>query len=237
MTNSINSSGSSVAQFYDEYSSQQKKIGVNVRHRTIFKNLLKQGLKRNSTVLEIGCGIGTLTSLIAKHVTNGKILAVDISPKSIEMARSIYKDKSNIEFFVSDMIDFKRSEKFDFIVMPDVLEHIPVEQHKNLFKILREHCHIKSIVLINIPNPPSLRWAHKNVPSLVQIVDQPLSTQELLNNVYPNDFFLFSMETYSLHMNEPDYQSIVFKPNFEFETMTKKSKISLIIQEVKSRFL
>jgi len=63
-----------VAEFYDQYSSQQGKIGVNIRHRSILKRLVKLGLSKNSSILEIGCGIGTLTSLLVKNA--GSVLAV-----------------------------------------------------------------------------------------------------------------------------------------------------------------
>lgn len=61
----------------------------------------------NSNVLEIGCGIGTVTGLIGKVVTKGKVIAVDISVQSIGVARKNNKGKSNIQFLVSDMSDLK----------------------------------------------------------------------------------------------------------------------------------
>src|SRR5437016_5619241 len=123
-----------ISKFYDTYNTGQlKKLGVNIRHRTILKNLKKAGLLPRHNVLEIGCGIGTVTSLIAKYCKQGKIVSVDISPETITDAKNIWKDLRNVEFLVSDMSDFKYNMKFDFVVLPDVLEHIPVEQHKNLF--------------------------------------------------------------------------------------------------------
>ena len=76
-----------------------------------FKKYLKSKIDI-TTILEIGCGIGTFTHFIASKISTGKILAVDISPKSIDIARETYKNKSNMEFLVSDMSDFERNEKF-----------------------------------------------------------------------------------------------------------------------------
>ena len=42
-----------VETFYNSYTKSQKKIGVNIRHRTIVKNLRKLNLKTDSNVLEI----------------------------------------------------------------------------------------------------------------------------------------------------------------------------------------
>src|SRR5687767_3324590 len=75
-----------VSTYYDKLWAEletQNKAGVNIRHLTILKNLKREGLGRNSKVLEIGCGIGTLTKLIAKNLGNGKIVGVDISPETI----------------------------------------------------------------------------------------------------------------------------------------------------------
>lgn len=47
---------------------EQNKAGINSRHRAIIKRLKKAGLKKNSTVLEIGCGIGAISGLILKNI-------------------------------------------------------------------------------------------------------------------------------------------------------------------------
>lgn len=73
-------------EYYNEYSTRQKKIGVNERHHSILKKLKKTGLKPSDSVLEIGCGIGTFTGLLSKYINKGNVLAVDLSPKSIEIA-------------------------------------------------------------------------------------------------------------------------------------------------------
>jgi trans-aconitate 2-methyltransferase len=224
-----------IVNFYDNYTQKQKRTGINIRHRTILKNLKDQGLSNTSKILEIGCGIGTVTRLIAKYASGGKVVAVDISPQSIEAARELHRDLSNVEFVVSDMSDFSHALRFDFVVLPDVLEHIPVEQHKALFATLKKCVHAGSTILINIPDPHYLRWVHKNRPDLLQIIDQPLATNELLDAVYPSGFYLHSLNTYSLGILEGDYQSIVLKAERELEATTPKPKLSRIIQEIKSR--
>lgn len=53
-------------EFYNNYSQRQLAVGVNKRHYSIIKFLNEFGLQKNNSVLEIGCGIGTLTSLLLK---------------------------------------------------------------------------------------------------------------------------------------------------------------------------
>lgn len=223
-----------VEDFYNSYKISQQKIGINIRHRTILKNLLNVGLKPDSKVLEVGCGIGTVSGLIIKEIPKGFFCGVDISDESVGIAQQLYGGK-NAEFRVSDMSDFSHSVKFDFVVLPDVLEHIPVEQHANLFRILAQVTIPEATVLINIPEGHCLNWIRKTYPEKLQIIDQSLSMQDLLNNCYPSGFKLFSMNSYSLQYIEPDYTSIVLKKNLDHETYHRKSKLTLGIENIKSK--
>lgn len=225
-----------VSDFYDEYTEQQFRKGIHIRHRTILQNLKKAGLKSTSKVLEIGCGIGTVTHLIAKATPNGKVLAVDISPKSIDMARHFNQRFNHVEFAVTDMTDFSRPEKFDFVVLPDVIEHIPLEQHPHLFQVIAQHLHEGSTVAINIPHPVYQEWVKENRPELMQIIDQAISTDQLLVDTYKSGLYLSSLESYSLFMEEPDYQWILLKPKRKTD-FTSKSKPLLKLQGILGRKL
>ncbi len=216
-----------VEEFYNTFKEHQKKLGVNIRHRTIFKNLKKNGLKPDSNVLEVGCGIGTVSSLILKYITQGRFVGVDISNESIALAKKINSVYKNAEFLVNDMSAFSHPLKFDFVVLPDVLEHIPVEQHSNLFKVLSNVTTPEAVVLINIPEPNCLDWVRKTRPDLLQIIDQSLSMQDLLNNTYPHGFKLFSMNSYALQYVENDYTCVVLKKKMSRDSYTLKSKLVL----------
>lgn len=216
-----------VEEFYNSFKEHQKKLGVNIRHRTIFKNLKKAGLKPESNVLEVGCGIGTVSSLIISYIKSGNFVGVDISKESIELAQKLYANYKNAEFIVNDMAEFTHKLKFDVVVLPDVLEHIPVEQHNNLFKVLSQVTTSDAVVLINIPEPNCLNWARKHHPEKLQIIDQSLSMQDLLNNTYPHGFKLFSMNSYCLQYTEPDYTCVVLKKNMEKDNYQIKNKLVL----------
>ncbi len=205
-----------VKDYYDNvFKDYQKKTGINIRHRTIFKNLKNIGLKKNSNVLEIGCGIGSVSHLILKYISDGSFVGLDISPESIKAAKHFNAFHKKAEFLVNDMSSFTHTTKFDFVVFPDVLEHIPVEQHSNIFKIIADLTTPNASVLINIPEPNHLNWMRNHEPEKLQIIDQALSMQDLVNNAYPFGFKLFSMNSYQLHYTVPDYTSIVFKKNME----------------------
>lgn len=225
-----------VEEFYDDFVATQSKIGVSVRHRIIHKKLKEIGLKDNSNVLEVGCGIGTVSSLIIQSLPQGKFVGVDISPESIETAKKLY-GAHNATFLVDDMSAFTHDLKFDFIVFPDVLEHIPVEQHSKLFENVANVCKKTAKVLINIPEPNALNWTRKNNPEILQIIDQSLSMQDLLNNTYPHGFQVQSIIPYSIHTNHPNYLSIVLIRDTEVRDLKLKGKFGQLIQNMKVKFL
>ncbi len=79
---------SDVSKFYDDYVESQVRKGINDRIYTLYRKTLQLGLKKNSRVLELGCGIGALTYLLAKYASEGYVEAMDVSEKSIEFARN-----------------------------------------------------------------------------------------------------------------------------------------------------
>lgn len=222
-----------VAEFYNQYADSQKRTGVNIRHRHILKKLTSLGLNAQSKVMEIGCGIGTLTSLLAaksEHIT-----AIDISPSSIEMASSRLSKHKTIRWMVSDMKGLNLSQKFDFIVLPDVLEHIPLEAHENLFEVIKMHLSEHGQVCIHIPDPYALEWIRENQPHLLQIIDQSLYTNLLIENIYQSGLIIHRLERYTLQKTQPDYQWIELRHRPKYTSLDNKKYHNRFIDEVKSR--
>lgn len=222
-----------IANFYDQFTDAQKKTGINIRHRSILKRLVSLGMNEQSRVMEIGCGIGTLTTLLAKKTKH--LVAVDISPQSIEIAKTRLSKYPLIDWVVSDMNGFHRDEKFDFIILPDVLEHIPFEAHQNLFKVIKAHLKENGKACIHIPDPYALEWIRINQPHLLQIIDQSIYTNLLVENVYINDLVIHRLERYCLQKTLPDYQwiEIIHRPSYK--NFTNKEYHNRFIDEVKSR--
>lgn len=202
----------------------------NTRHLMILDKARRNGLRRNATVLEIGCGIGTLSSVLGKYLTSGKLVAVDISPGAIDLARYKFGSQKNIEFQVSDMSDWENDKKFDFIFLPDVLEHIPLDQHDNLFKRLKKVSHPETMVFVNIPHPRMLRYCREHRPELLQIIDIPIPLDVLSKTVYENGFETHSMESYSIGFVSEDYQFLVLKDDRHKSDWRESDKLTRAIQ-------
>jgi len=70
-------------------------------------------------LLDIGCGIGLQTKLLQKRCV--QVTGIDSSSSAIEMAEEISDGE---EFICSNFEDFNGKEKFDFIRLDNVIEHV-----------------------------------------------------------------------------------------------------------------
>lgn len=223
-------------EFYDNYIDNQKLFAFNKRHFIVYDKLKELGLSENSNVLELGCGIGVITSLIAKTVRKGEIIAVDLSEKSIELAKKRNKNAQQINFMSSDITKLVMQDKtFDFITLVDVIEHIPIKLHNKLFEHISEMMDEHSTLFINIPSPEHIAFIKKHKPELLQIIDQEIYADELLKNTYSNKLALQYFKTYSI-WQENDYQMMVFSKQKEFSNKTIHAR-EPIFAKIKKRFL
>ena len=212
-----------IAKYYDDFITKQLESGINDRIYYLFKMLLSLGLRSDSNVVELGSGIGSMTFLLSKYVRKGKIEAVDLSAKSIEFAKTRIKS-ANISFTADDVVSYQPSMKnIDFIILFDIIEHIPMEKHDALFQNLAAVSNEKTKVLINIPNPEYLEYDRENNPEALQIIDQPLPLAFILQNIEKNGFTLSYFKKYSIWV-ENDYQFFIIEKKKEFKEISLSSK-------------
>ncbi|NUM50700.1 MAG: class I SAM-dependent methyltransferase [Flavobacteriales bacterium] len=223
---------SDIKKWYNNYAPLQQKIGVNARHHHIVKWLKKFGLKKEHHVLEIGCGIGTVTGLLAKHLfSSTQITAADISDESIRIARERLKKYKGIKWITGDILFSELKDTFDVIFLPDVLEHIPAERHDVLFNKLNFLLKEDGFILIHIPFPNYLEWCKIHTPETLQVIDQPLHLNLLTEAIYRNHFYIKHIETYSIWMKPADYQVIVLEKKMEKEHFFKDTSFVKKIRE------
>jgi SAM-dependent methyltransferase len=111
-------------------------------HTGSLKNtLLSLGAQESSSVLDIGCGTGGYTSIIAKKVKSA--VGVDPDEESVRSASRNYKYK-NVSFQVAraEALDFS-SNSFDTVLFCQSLHHVPLKfQSKALYeawRVLKAH--------------------------------------------------------------------------------------------------
>ncbi len=109
----------------------------------------------DSSVLEVGCAAGDLLN----GVKGKRKVGIDFSPTLIEHASSKYPD---IHFEVMDAEDISLNEKFDLIVLSNLIGY--VDDIQSIFEELKKVCHENTKVIVSYYNflwEPILRNAER----------------------------------------------------------------------------
>lgn len=89
--------------------------------------LLEQLPLHCEDVLEIGCGTGAFSRLLARR--SDRVLALDLSPHMIRIAKERSERFPNIDFQIADAMTWEfPAEQFDCIVSIATLHHLPLER-------------------------------------------------------------------------------------------------------------
>ncbi|MBI5371165.1 MAG: class I SAM-dependent methyltransferase [Sphingobacteriales bacterium] len=217
----------SSAAFYDNFIQEQARSGINDRIAGLYQKLCRQGLHTGSSVLEIGCGIGALTYLLAGKIKKGNIEATDLSPASVAFAQK-HLDQSNLVFYAGDILELNpRAASFDYILLFDVLEHIPLEKHPALFQRISGWMGEDSMLLINLPNPGYILYDQQHNPAALQELDQPVFTEILVPRLAAAGLELHYFETWTVWA-ENDYQFLLLRKKTAFTEQLLSGKRTLL---------
>jgi trans-aconitate methyltransferase len=107
------------AEDYHEHSSVQFNAAIHLLQQIRFKGC--------ESVLDVGCGDGKITAMIANALPNGMIKGIDISPEMIRFARLKCSREANptLEFIVQDAQKLDYHEQFDLIFSCFALQWLP----------------------------------------------------------------------------------------------------------------
>jgi ubiquinone/menaquinone biosynthesis C-methylase UbiE len=103
---------------YDDYSTDE-----TAKLDRLFKMI---GPLQGLSILEPGCGTGRLTEILARRVGDqGRVVAIDISSKMIDLACRRVKDRTNVVIQHQALEDLPLQEKgFDLIMCHQVFPHL-----------------------------------------------------------------------------------------------------------------
>lgn len=88
----------------------------------IRKNILNwYPFQKESSVLEIGCGLGAITNMLCEQC--GDVTAVELSKRRATATLLRCREKENLEIIVGNLNDIKFDKKFDYITLIGVLEY------------------------------------------------------------------------------------------------------------------
>lgn len=132
--------GESRREFFDSVAGQYENPGPFKRYyNDRLQKLIGFNIPAGSSVLELGCGVGDL--LASLDTSRG--LGVDFSEEMISRARVRHPD---LEFMVADVQGLDLDEKFDFILLSNIIGELVDVQRA--FEGLRRVCHDRTRIVI-----------------------------------------------------------------------------------------
>ncbi len=195
--------------FYDALS--ERAPNFTLRNFRVHEFVLEAGLRPDARVLELGCGWGAQTELLAKFLKRGTVTAVDFSQRSLDRAAKRLRAFSNVTFRRLDLTRDSLEGSFNVVVLPDVLEHLPESSHAHLFEQVSTVLGPAGSVMVNIPSPFLQEFCRREKPELLQPTDLALSTSHLARLAESVGLYIHSCRFYEVWWTPCDYEFLVFR--------------------------
>lgn len=169
----------------------EKRLKWKKRNRFYHKILTRHYkfiIPEDSKVLELGCGTGELLNNVKPSLGIG----VDFSENMLNIARSKYP---KLQFVLADVADFTTKEKFDYIIISDLLTSLWDIQ--TVLKNIQKFCHSGTKLVISNYNyiwEPSLRLSETIRLKAKQPLQNWLTPNDIRNLLELEDFEVVRVE-------------------------------------------
>ncbi len=144
---------------------QMERHHLNITEKT----LRFMDLRPGERVLDLGCGSGWATRLLARLVGEGpqgfgQVIGVDISDEMIRHARAASKDFENVMFVLGSAAQIPWEENFfDKVLSVESFYYYPDQDRAlaELFRVMAPHGRLFILINLYKDNPYSLQWVPK----------------------------------------------------------------------------
>ncbi len=125
------------------------------------------------SAIDIGCGVGYLTTLLYKYYAPKKMTGLDISRIAIKQAKL---QNTKIDYYAEDLLKVSLQEKYDIAFVSDLLEHV-ADEKVFLDKITK----IGRSAVLRVPLEDNLV---NNLFKLLRLSDQFKSSRERYGHIH-----------------------------------------------------
>ena len=160
---------------------------------------------KGATVLDLGCGTGYLTKVLAQRVgPEGKVVAVDPDGERLTIAREKYS-ASNIEYIQADDKVFPE-DQYDIIFCNTVIHWIHDKEalYKRVYKNLR----------------PGGQFAFSTPDGFLPV---PEIGKKLFDKLLGPNFLIWMLQEKEVYLSANDYRTLAFKSGLEITSLLTRN--------------
>ena len=147
---------------FNEWARAGRGEGMEKGHRPVGEQAIaRMGLTPEARILDVGCGSGWATRLIAERATRGKVVGIDISDEMVELARSSSSAFSNVSFDVAsaEALPFADGEFTHAFSMESLYYYSDIRSAlKEIARVLANNGRFVTVVDLYRENEPSHQW-------------------------------------------------------------------------------
>lgn len=200
------------------------KLGKEMQNKVKERFLWMSNMIEGEKILDIGCSSGIFDILLGRE---GKIITgLDIDIEAINKANELKEQegtlvKKNIDFVCSSINEYKTKEKYDTIILSEILEHMfyPDKIISKVTNMLKE----TGVLIITVPFGVNSYFDHKKSYYVADILDMVNSYYNVLEIKYFGEWI--GVKCVSKDRKENIQIDTDFLKKFEIEIFKKESKL------------
>ena len=161
---------------FNEWARAGRGEGMEKGHRPVGEQAIElMEIPADARILDLGCGSGWASRLMAEKAQRGKVIGIDISDEMVQLATNTSKELSNIEFKVAsaEALPFRDNEYTHVFSMESLYYYSNMlAALKEVYRVLDDGGRFVTVVDLYFENEPSHQWIPTlNVP--VQLLSIP----------------------------------------------------------------
>lgn len=127
-------------------------LGNYARAQVFIRLLRRLPVERFSNILDLGCGLGEYSFMLAEALPESRLTAIDILPERVAEVRKAKASTGahNLEVFQNRIEELPADRQFDFIFSVDVFEHI--SENEMPFKEAYRRLRPGGFLLVKMPS-------------------------------------------------------------------------------------
>ncbi|MDH3349365.1 MAG: bifunctional class I SAM-dependent methyltransferase/glycosyltransferase family 2 protein [Desulfobulbaceae bacterium] len=178
-----------IAYFNSKASDRERWRAKNRYYHSSVGKLIDFLVPQGKSVLDIGCGTGSLEFCLKRE----NMVGVDFAPEMLAVARDRMDLGIGARFIEDDVEDLKLKQQFDYVILSDLIGELQDvwEAIRNLHKVTHDESRI-IITYYNALWEPVLKLAEKVGWKMPQDYQNWLSLQNIENLMRLNDFEIIS---------------------------------------------